>query len=145
MEERLSMAKSLFYRLFGLGKTPAAYAAQLQAEGVVLMDEGVKGSVTYIDFHRPGKSSGWERRWFTASVALTKSRLLALNASNPIINVPLTDERLRQVRFTLEDEETLCVAFDAALFQPTWSGKVEYRFRTEQAQRFLESLGHPVL
>jgi len=134
------MAKSIFYRLFGFGKTPAAYMAQLQSEGIVLMDEGVKGSVTYIDFHRHGKSSGWERRWFTASIALTKSRLLALNVSNPIINVPVMDERLRQVRFTLEDEETLCVAFDAGLFQPAWSGKVEYRFRTPQAQRFLELL-----
>lgn len=134
------MAKSFFYRLFGFGKIPVAYMSQLQAEGIVLLDEGVKGSVTYRDFHRPGKSAGLERRWFIASVALTKARLFALNSSNPVINVPLTDERLRQMRCWLENAEILCVAFDADLFQPEWSGTVEYRFRTLQAQRFLELL-----
>lgn len=134
------MAKALLYRLFGFGKIPAVYLLPLQAEGVVLLDEGVKGSVTYLDFHRPGKSSGWERRWFVASVVLTKTRWVALNAGSPIINVPLTDERIQRMRCSLEDAETLCVAFDAGLFQPDWSGTIEYRFHTAEAQRFLELL-----
>ncbi|HAF16209.1 MAG TPA: hypothetical protein DCK93_13590 [Blastocatellia bacterium] len=134
------MAKSFLYRLFGIGKIPASYMSQLQTEGIVLLDEGVKGSVTYLNFHRPGKSSAWERRWFTTSIGLTKARLFALWGSNPIINVPLTDERLRAMRYSLENGETLCVALDAALFHADWSGTIEYRFRTPQAQQLLELL-----
>lgn len=132
------MAKSFLYRLFGVEKIPAALMSQLQTEGIVLSDEGLKGSIIYRDFSAPGKRFGWKRVGIVASLALTKARLLALAGSNPIINVPLTDERLRAMRFSLKNDETLCVEFDAGLFQADWSGTIEYRFRTPQAQRFLE-------
>ena len=138
------MAKSLLYRLFGIGKLPEPLMSQLKNEGIILLDEAVKGSVTYRDFHRPGKSTGWERRWFTSSIILTKARLLALWSSNPIINVPLADERIRAMQYSLEKGgAVLCVSFDAALFHDDWSGTIEYRFRTPEAQRFLELLQQP--
>ncbi len=131
---------SFFSLLFGSAKIPSASMTQLQTEGIVLLDENVKGSVTYRNFHRPGKSAGWEKRRIGGSIALTKTRLVAFNGPNFLIDVPLTDERLHAMRFTLEDEAILCVAFDAALFHPDWSGTIEYRFRTPQAQRFLDAL-----
>lgn len=134
------MAKSLLYRLFGVGKMPATLMSQLKNEGIALMDEGVKGSVTYRDFRAPGKRFGWKRQWFIAAIALTKIRLLALHSSNPVINVPLTDERIHALRYSMENGDTLCVAFDAALFHADWSGTIEYRFRTPQAQHLLERL-----
>lgn len=137
------MAKSLLYRLWGVGRIPATVMSQLQAEGIILFDEGVKSSVTYRDFSAPGKRFGWKRQWFPASISLTKTRLLALWYSNPIINVPLSDERIRAMQFSLENDG-LCVTFDAALFHPDWSGTIEYRFRTDEASRFLESLGKQI-
>jgi hypothetical protein len=134
------MAKSLLYRLFGIGKIPAQLAVQLKGEGILLLDEGIKGSVTYIDFRMPGRYSNWRRQWYTASIALTKARLMALRFSQTIINVPLVDERIRSMQFSLEESNTLLVAFDPALFHQDWSGKIEYRFRTEQAQVFLDKL-----
>jgi len=80
------MAKSLFYRLFGLGKMPAPLLATLQSEGIILMDEGVKGSVTYLDFRAPGRRAAWRRQWFTACIALTQARLLALQNGVTAIN-----------------------------------------------------------
>ena len=44
------------------------------------------------------------------------------------------------MRFSVEDETTLVVAFDPALFHEDWSWTMEYRFRTSQAQAFLEKL-----
>ncbi|OLE56037.1 MAG: hypothetical protein AUG51_00480 [Acidobacteria bacterium 13_1_20CM_3_53_8] len=133
--------KALSYRLFGVGKIPEQFVAALKLEGILLMDEGIKGSVTYLDFHAPGKSSSWRRQWYTASIVLTQVRLAALMYSNPIINVPFTDERIHKLQFSLEKEgETLLVAFDAGLFHNDWSGKIEYRFRTSQAQDFLKML-----
>ena len=131
------MSKSLLYRLFGIGKIPEQYDAPLKSEGVILSDEGVKGSVTYLDFRSPGKYSNWRRQWFIASITLTKTRLLALRSSSPIIDVPLTDERFHKLNFSLENAETLLIAFDASLFHNDWSGNIEYRFKTSQAQAFL--------
>lgn len=135
------MSKSILYRFFGVGKIPAQYEAALKSEGIILSDEGIKGSVTYIDFRSPGKYSGWRRQWYTASIALTQSRLAAYRSTMPIIDVPLTDERFRQLNFSLEENGALLVAFDASLFHNDWSGKIEYRFQTPQAQAFLDKIG----
>ena len=114
--------------------------AQLKSEGVLLMDEGLKGSVTYLDFRSPGRYTNWRRQWYTASIVLTQTRLLALRYTNETINVPLADERLRRLQISLEEGDTLCVAFDPSIFHDDWSGTIEYRFRTTQAQAFLDTL-----
>jgi hypothetical protein len=134
------MKKTLLYRLFGLGKIPEQYRAALESEGVLLSDEGIKGSVTYRNFRSPQRYAKWKRQWYTASIILTNTRLLAFSYSNQIIDVPLTDARFRRLNFTLEDENSLLIAFDASLFHDDWSGTIEYRFQTPQAQAFLDKL-----
>ena len=82
-----------------------------------MFDEGIKASVTYLDFRAPGKRFGWRRQWFSACIALTQVRLVALQYSNPAINVPFTDDRIRRLRLSIEGDETLLIAFDPNLFQ----------------------------
>ena len=118
-------------------KVAAAYKSRLQPEGIVLFEEDVKGSMTFRNFRSPGRYDSWRKVLITSLIAVTKTRLLALKGSSPIINVPFTDERLRRMKFSLEGEKTLLVAFDANLFQPEWSGAIEYRFKTSQARRLL--------
>ena len=134
------MAKTLLYRLFGIGKIPERFMATLKAEGILALDEGIKGSITYRDFHAPGKYSAWRRQWFTGSIVLTQVRLVSLLSLSTAIDVPLTDERIRSMRFSVEKEGTLLVAFDPSLFHSGWSGTMEYRFRTSEAPAFLEKL-----
>jgi len=135
------MSKTILYRLFGVGRIPEPFLFQLKSEGIILSDEGVKGSVTYRDFHSPGRSSALRKQWYAAAIALTKVRLLALWYNNPTINVPLTDKRLGAMRYSLEDNgAVLCIAFDPSLFHDDWSGTIEYRFRTPEAPHFLELL-----
>jgi hypothetical protein len=134
------MVKSLLYRLFGLGKIPGPLKATLDSEGILALDEGIKGSVTYRDFRAPGKYSSWRRIWFTASVVITQVRLVALQNNNLAINVPFTDERIRSLRFSGERTDTMLVAFDASLFHPDWSGTMEYRFHTAEAEAFMTRL-----
>ncbi len=135
------MRKTILYRFFGIGKIPAQYADAFKSEGVILSDEGIRGSTTYRNFRSPGRRSNWRREWYTASIVVTTVRLLAFRHSNQIIDVPTSDERFRRLQFASEDETTLLVAFDAALFHADWSGTIEYRFRTEQAKTFLDKLG----
>jgi hypothetical protein len=134
------MAKTLLYRLFGIGKIPEQFMATIKAEGILVLDEGIKGSVTYRDFHAPGKYSAWRRQWFTGSIVLTQVRLVSLTTLSQAIDVPLTDGRIRSMRFSVEKEGTLLVAFDPSLFHPGWSGTMEYRFRTIEAPAFVEKL-----
>jgi hypothetical protein len=136
------MPKTLLYRLFGVGRMPQQWRSMIESEGVVLFDEGIGGSITYRDFSAPGRRSSWRKVAFSGSIALTKTRLLALQYANPTINVPLDDPRLQQMQFSVEAEDKLLVAFNANLFHNDWSGTIEYRFRTEQAPAFLKSLGN---
>ncbi|HEY0428143.1 MAG TPA: hypothetical protein VGC76_10210 [Pyrinomonadaceae bacterium] len=118
----------------------AAYKPQLEAEGLVLFEEDVSGSMTFRNFRSPGRYDSWRKVAITSLFALTRKRLLALKGSNPLIDVPFIDARLREMRFSLEGEKTLLVAFAANLFQPDWSGEIEYRFHTPRAQEFLQKL-----
>ncbi len=122
---------------------PAPLMSELNAEGIVLFDEGVKGSITYRNFRAPGKAFSWKRQGFAGSIALTKTRIVGLAYSKFLINAPLSDERLRKMNFSVESNGALCVAFDAALFHADWSGTIEYRFKTEEAQRLVELLQKP--
>jgi hypothetical protein len=137
------MAKTFLYRFFGVGKLPEQWAAVLNQEGILLRDEGIPGSETLLNFSAPGRYSAWQRQWYTASIVLTATRLVALRYSSPIINVPVRDERFRRLRFSREGDETLVVAFDAGLFHADWSGTIEYRFRTPQASAFIDRLREP--
>jgi hypothetical protein len=112
----------------------------LEQEGIVLLDEGIGGSVTFRNFRSPGRRSSWRRNWFTGSLVLTGGRFAAFAFSKPIINVPLGDDRLGQLQCSVEGETTLCVEFDAAAFHEDWSGSLECRFSTPQARLFLEQL-----
>lgn len=44
-----------------------------------------------------------------------------------------TDERIQEVEFSVDDE-FLKIKVDAGLFQPSWSGTIEYKFKTASAQ-----------
>jgi hypothetical protein len=134
------MARTLLYRLFGVGKIPAQWRATIESEGIVLIDEGIGGSVTYRDFRAPGRRSSWRKVAFSGSIALTKTRLLAMQYASPLVNVPLDDDRLREMQFSVESEDKILIAFNANLFHNDWSGTIEYRFRTPQAQAFVKSL-----
>ncbi len=132
--------KSLLHRLFGFGKIPRDVLPSLETEGIVLLDEGVRGSVTFKNFRAPGKRYYRRRNWFTGSLVLTGKRFAAFIHSKPIINVPLGDARIKDLHCSLRDEDTLSVAFDAAAFHDGWSGSIECRFSTAHAREFLDRL-----
>lgn len=80
-----------------------------------------------------------KRNWFTGCVVLTKQTFAAFALGKPIIYVPLDHERLSELRLTVVDG-VLFVGFDAAVFNDGWTGMVECRFKTSQAQLFVERL-----
>jgi hypothetical protein len=133
------MSKTLLYRLFGLGQVPQKYAPALRKEGIVLIDEGIRGSVTYRRFKAPRRRYSWKKSWFTGCLVLTEQTFAAFAMTRPLIYLRRADRRLSKLRCSVE-EDTLIVAYDASLFNESWSGTVECRFRTAKAQVILEQL-----
>ena len=126
------MGKALLYRLFGVGRIPKLLGDRLRIEGIVIADEGISGSVTYRDFRAPGRYSSWRKQAFIGSIVVTNIRLVALMGSKFAVDVPFTDQRIRQLQISRE-RDRLLIALDASLFHDDWSGMIEYRYQTSQA------------
>lgn len=134
------MAKALFYRWFGAGRFPPPMMPQAEGEGIQFLDEGVRGVLTYRNFRRPGLRTMLDRRLFIGAIVLTKVRLLAVSGNNKLVDVPLSDERLRKMQFTVEDDGAFLIRFDASLFHDDWSGTIEYKYKSDESQRLLDLL-----
>ncbi len=134
------MKKTFLYKLFGIGKMPAHDAAAVRSEGVILFDEGFKGTTTYINFRAPWRYSNWKRQWSTSSIAMTNTRLIAYQYALKTIDVPFSDARFGGLNFSVEESGALLIAFDASLFLDNTSGNLEYRFYTPLAREFFMKL-----
>jgi hypothetical protein len=134
------MAKTLLYRLFGIGRLPAALVAELQREDILFSDEGIRGTVRFENFRGGGRIFHGKRQWFGASVVLTRKRFVAYRLRSPVVDVMLGNPRLKEMEFTIEEPETMAIRFDAKVFQPDWKGRIEYRFRTPVARDIVEHL-----
>ena len=146
------MRKTLAYTLFKVGRIPDALMKELQSEIIQVSDEGIHCSLTFKNFKAPGRRESWRRVWFGGAIALTGSRLVAMSAgrfttgialtdeNGLLINIPFTDDRFRLMNISLDKPDRLVIAFDASLFHHDWSGQLEYRFRTPEANKFLEAI-----
>lgn len=134
------MKKTLLHRTFGWGRIPKRYSSTLHDEGIILLDEGIGGSITLKKFKAPGRYHSWKRSWFTGCIVLTERTFAAFALMRPLVFVPLVDKRLSELRCSVEERITLLVIYDASLFDERQSGIVECRFKTAKAQSFLEQL-----
>lgn len=134
--------KSIFYRLFGVGKIREPLLSELKSEGIIASDEGIRTTLTYKNFRAPGRYSNWKRRWMVGAVALTKKRLVLQQYSQPVINILLTDERFQKIKVSLETEDTLLFEFEPNLFLENSSGQIEWRFRTQTATMFAKEINN---
>jgi len=135
------MRKSLFFTLFRLGRVPKQVLPVLESEGIVLRDEGLRGSVTLRNFRAPGRIHNYKNTIFAGSLVVTEQRFAGFAFSKPLINVPLHDDRLRALELSVPRDGLLCISFDPSVFDIERSGSVECRFRTENAMTFLERIG----
>jgi hypothetical protein len=134
------MAKSILYRLFGVGKVPGKLRATLESEGLIMFEEGLRGSITYRRYRAPGKWFWWRKNGFSGSLAITGKRVVGFAFSQPVINAVFDDPRYEKLHFTVEDDNCLCASFEASDFHDDRSGSVALRFRTQQARLFEERL-----
>ena len=137
------MSKTILHKIFGLGKIPKRMRPAIEQEGIVLIDEGIGGSIKFKNFRAPGRRYSRKYSWFTGAIVLTQKRFAAFTFYpffNPIINVPLDAVQLNKLDCSLKKETTLCVLFDPSDFREGWSGTIKCSFSTPQARLFLEQI-----
>lgn len=123
-----------------MGRLPKGIAKILQGEGIVLLDEGIPGSVTLRKFRAPGRIHAYKKTLFAGSLVVTELRFAAFAFSRPVVNVPLDDPRLNLLDITVDHRNRLIVKFDAHSFHEKWKGTVECRFACSVAHMFVERL-----
>jgi hypothetical protein len=132
--------KTFLYKWFGVGRIPESLLNELKGETIVASDEGIRSTITYLNFRAPGRYSNWKRRWLTGGLVLTDQRLVLLKYATPVVNITLADERFRRIQVSTEAEDRLLLAFTPDLFLENSSGNIEWRFRTRQARKIADAL-----
>lgn len=137
---KTAMKKTLLHSIFGWGEIPKRYAPALHGEGIILLDEGICGSITLKKFKAPGRYHSCKQSWFTGCIVMTERIFAAFALIKPLIYLPLDHENISELSCTIEKSGILLVKYDASVFHDKWSGIIEYRFKTSKAQMFRERL-----
>ena len=134
------MRKTLSYRLFGLGGISTRECMLIEAEGVVIADEGMPGRLVMHRVAGPGRGYRGRIEGFSGFLVITRRRILAYSYRKRQINIGVDDPRLPDLYVRLPSPDTLAVSFEASLFREGWSGVMEFRFCTDKALSFHEAL-----
>lgn len=136
------MAKALLYQLFGTGSIPAEMRVKLEAEGLVVADEGLRGTWFSKNFKAPGRRSLYKARGFVGFLVVSQKHILAYAFGRPQINLPVDDPRVTHLHSDLMGADRICISFETAHFHSDWQGVIELRYRTEKARTFHDTLLH---
>jgi hypothetical protein len=120
--------------LFGTGTLRPDVLAALRAEGMLLLEEGLRGHVTRRNWRAPGERSNWRREWIRGALVITRRRLAIHGRRGPLVNVPWTDPRFAGLTITADHHGLLVVA-DAAAFSDERSGGFEVLVRPRDQHR----------
>lgn len=119
---------------------PVALREQLTGEGILLIEEAVRGSITYHDLRTStGNLDG--RRRVSATIVVTGRRLLIWASGAKHVDLPVGHPGRVAVTVTVPKRQWLRIETDAGRFGSALSGLVVHRYRTEQAARIRDLAG----
>jgi hypothetical protein len=117
------------------GRLSDEQRAELEAEGVELIEEGLGGWVDYRRYRAPGKRFHGKRVTTRGAIAITRRRLVVVWVGEfERLEVPFDAPAPASLSVAAE-EGLVRFAFEAADFDPRCSGEVEVRLVTGSAQR----------
>ena len=132
--------KTLSYRLFCLGGIPARMRSLIEAEGLVIADEGIPGRLVMGRVDGPGRRHRGRVEGFSGFLVITRRRVLAYSYRRRQINIGVDDPRLAELYVRLASPNILVVSFESSIFRDGWSGVMTFRFHTDKATRFHAAL-----
>ena len=135
--------KFLARLLLGNGRFRPELRAALESEGLVVLEEGVSGSVRYRHFKAPGRRSHGKVSPERIALAVSEQRLVVYCRSGraELIDTPFSDPRLRALDASLHDDDTVSLRIDYDRVDvPDVSGQIEIRAKTPAAPNVVEQL-----
>lgn len=134
------MAKALLYKIFGVGKIPEKIKKSLEVEVIELAEEGIGGSFLARNFKAPGKRFTYKKEFFVGWLVITQKRIISYTLGKRQINILLDDPKIAGIFIENPQPGILIISFNAKIYHKEWSGKVELKYKTVQAEDFLEKL-----
>lgn len=127
--------------LFGSGRLPKMVRDQVAGEDVLLLAEGLTGTITFRKYKAPGKRSNLRKVGVAGAVCVTDKRLLVWGARGKLVDVPRDDERFGAIEVAAEEPDKVLFAWEASLFHDNRSGRVEVRLHPVAADQVVALLG----
>jgi hypothetical protein len=134
------MKKTLLYRLFKVGAIPAKLKPVLDAEGMVVCDEGISVWLIMKNVRAPGKRFIYRMMGFSGFLAITRKRVIAYAYGRRLINIDVHSGKLAAVQAAVKNSSRLELTFESSIFRTDWSGAITLRFNTLEAKRFYDAL-----
>jgi hypothetical protein len=127
-------------RLFiGRGLLPDDLRAELEAERLERLEEGLFGTITLRDYRAPRERASARKQAFSGAIAISRTRLVVWSGTRTrwprgfFFNVPFDDPRYAALEISTEGSERLLIATDLDQFHDDRSGRFEVRLRTPKA------------
>jgi hypothetical protein len=137
---RLSFLAKL---LLGDGTLKPDLRAALEAEGLVLIEEGLGGSVRYKRFRAPGKRFHGKVTGERIGLAISKERLVVYCRSGraKLIDTAFSNPRVSMLDVSLVDDDKVAIRIDYDRGDvPKVSGEVTVRAKTPNATTIVDHL-----
>ena len=129
--------------LLGNGTLKPELRAALESEGVVLIEDGLPGSIRYADFTAPGRRYRGKVTGECFGLGISERRLALYCRSGRVklIDQPFTEPRLSALDVSLDGEDRVAVRIDYdRVAVPKVSGQMTIRAQTPIAARVVEEL-----
>jgi hypothetical protein len=134
------MSKSLLFRFLGVGAIPKKLRPVLDAEQIVVADEGIGGWLICKDVKGPKKRFINRAEGFWGCLVVTKKRIVCFTYRKRQINIAIDDPKISKIFVDIPKEELLSISFESSAFRDGWGGIMEFRFKTTKALEFRDVL-----
>jgi hypothetical protein len=127
----------------GNGKLDPKLRAAVRAEGLVLIEEGLRGSVRYRRFKAPGRRHHGKVTGERLGLAISEERFVVYcrSGSTKLIDSPFSDPRLSMLDVSLQGNDTVSLRIDYdRVGVPKVSGEIAIMVRTPNAATIVEQL-----
>ncbi len=129
--------------LLGNGQLKPELRAALRSEGLVILEEGLSGSIRYRNFKAPGRRFHGKVTLQRIGLGISRERLAVYCRSGRVklIDTHFSDPRLTALDASIQDDDTVLMRIDYDRVPvPNVSGEITITAKTPNASNIVEHL-----
>ncbi len=129
--------------LLGDGTLKPALRAELESEGLVLIEEGLSGSLRYKRFKAPGRYHDGKVTPQRMGLGISEQRFVVYCRSGrgKLLDTPFSNPRLEAIDISLKDENRIAIRVDYDRMDvPRVSGEITIVAKTSDAASIVDEL-----